>query len=108
MVQIEVRDNGSGMTEQVRNSLLSHFLQPNQKEQVWGNMVHSIVQGTKGNIVVQSKIGEGSSFIQIPYEHRTLNTMKVSKSIEIQFERRSQKTILIVDDNDDVRNILIG
>ena len=109
MVQIEVRDNGSGMTEQVRNSLFEPFFTTKSEGTGLGlTMVHSIVQGTKGNIVVQSKIGEGSSFIiQIPYDHRTLDTMKVSKFIEIQFERRSQKTILIVDDNDDVRNILV-
>ena len=109
MVQIEVRDNGSGMTEQVRNSLFEPFFTTKSEGTGLGlTMVHSIVQGTKGNIVVQSKIGEGSSFIiQIPYDHRTLDTMKVSKSMEIQVERRNQKTILIVDDNDDVRNILI-
>lgn len=108
MVQIEVRDNGSGMTEQVQNSLFEPFFTTKSEGTGLGlTMVHSIVQGTKGNIVVQSKIGEGSSFvIQIPYDHRTLETMQVSKSIEIQFERRSEKTILIVDDNDDVRSIL--
>ena len=35
MVQIEVRDNGSGMTEQVRNNSFEPFLQPNQKELGW-------------------------------------------------------------------------
>ena len=109
MVQIEVRDNGSGMTEQVRDSLFEPFFTTKSEGTGLGlTMVHSIVQGAKGKIVVKSKIGEGSSLvIQIPYDHRNLETIQILKSIDIQENRRSHKTILIVDDNDEVRNILV-
>ena len=94
MVQIEVRDNGSGMTEQVRESLFEPFFTTKLEGTGLGlTMVYSIVQGVQGNIVVQSKREKGSSFvIQIPYDHYSERIQR-SKHIDIQVARRSEKHI---------------
>ena len=53
MVQIEVRDNGSGMTEQVRNSLFEPFFTTKSEGTGLGlTMVHSIVQGVRREILL--------------------------------------------------------
>jgi signal transduction histidine kinase len=108
IVQIEVRDDGIGMTPEVQQKLFEPFFTTKSEGTGLGlTMVHSIVQEAKGEIFVDSHDGEGSYFIiQFPYNQHMIKAQKISEHPNV-YKERGHKTILVVDDNNDVRNMIL-
>jgi two-component system NtrC family sensor kinase len=74
-LQIEVRDNGAGMSPQVLSGLFEPFFTTKEGGHSLGlglAVAHSIVQRHWGEIKVESELGLGSTFtIQLPRGSRT-------------------------------------
>jgi PAS domain S-box-containing protein len=103
-VAIQVRDNGCGMDDGVR----SHIFDPFYTTKFTGRGLGlaaalGIVRGHKGGIRIESEPGRGTMFEVLlpagaPHEAE-------SKAPEIERELRGAGAVLVVDDEDLVRNI---
>jgi two-component system NtrC family sensor kinase len=72
---IEVIDNGSGIPEPMMKHMfeLFHSTKGNRGTGIGLAVARKIVEEHEGSIVVQSRVGEGSTFtIRLPVEHETL------------------------------------
>ena len=66
MVEIHIKDNGSGIPDNVISKIYDPFFTTKQLGKGTGlglNLVHRIITGHNGTISVYSKIGEGTTFI---------------------------------------------
>ena len=104
-VKFEVRDTGIGLSQEQKNKLFEAFSQADgSTTRKYGgtglglSISKQLVDLMDGEISVESEVGVGSSFIfEIPLEKRE------EKS---SFNTFSDKTILIVDDNETWHNII--
>ncbi|NGZ10387.1 MAG: response regulator [Nitrospira sp. LK70] len=107
-VLLSVCDNGSGMSDDV----LSHIFEPffTTKDTGKGTglglaTVYGIVQQSRGHIDVSSKVGQGTTFrVYLPVV-KEAPTKPSSPSI--QPATKGHETILIVEDHDTVRNMIV-
>jgi signal transduction histidine kinase/CheY-like chemotaxis protein len=97
-VEMVVSDTGHGMSPQTLRRIFDPFFTTKEKGQGTGMglaVVHGIVKNFKGEIAVQSKIGEGTAFRVL------LPTVKQAKATEMTMEHSIPKgfeRILFVDD----------
>jgi signal transduction histidine kinase/DNA-binding response OmpR family regulator len=126
-VIMSIKDTGIGIPEKDIDKIFERFYQANNTNgDSYGgtglglNIVKEYIELHKGNISVKSKLGEGSEFIvKIPLDQYLAELDKKSsiellESIEektsIKSENntisRANETILIVEDNKDLRNYL--
>ena len=105
---LRVVDNGIGMTEDVRQRCLEPFF--TTKGQTGSGMglamVYGIVQRHKGQIAVESAVGEGTAVvIELPVEQAGGN--KVEPATAAEAAQRGRQ-ILVVEDEAPLREILRG
>ena len=102
---LEVADTGTGMTEEVRNRCLEPFF-TTKGERGTGlglSMVYGILQRHQGTIDIQSKPGQGTTFIlSLPIAVETQPPAKTDSAPSVLRPLR----VLLVDDEDLVRRIL--
>jgi len=102
---IEVKDAGTGMSEEVRRRCLEPFFST-KGERGTGlglAMVFGIVQRHQGSIDIQSKVGEGTTFIiRLPLYQET--GLAADNAPNIISSHRMH--ILVVDDEPQVRQVL--
>jgi PAS domain S-box-containing protein len=105
-VQLVVRDNGTGMTDDV----LSHIFEPffTTKETGKGTglglaVVYGIVQQNKGSIRVESRVGIGTTF-KLYFPVADAPVPKINEVQPIASSENSE-TILLVEDESGVRKI---
>lgn len=104
-VNIEVKDNGIGMSEEVLAKVFSPFFSTKRKSGsgIGLNICYEIIKSYNGYIHVKSKIGEGTTFtIQLPKTDEVKNDTEIIMDDNIEF----QGNILIIDDNAQIRNIV--
>ncbi|MDF0665416.1 MAG: response regulator [Nitrospira sp.] len=107
-VLLSVHDSGSGMSEDV----LSHIFEPffTTKDAGKGTglglaTVYGVVKQSRGHIAVSSKVGQGTTFrVYLPVV-KEAPTKPSSPSI--QPATKGHETILIVEDHDTVRNMIV-
>ncbi len=97
---VSVSDTGIGMTKEVQKEIFDPFFTTKEKGKGTGlglSTVFGIVKQHKGNILVYSEIGKGSTFkIYLPY----LENEELIQDTEIEIkDLRGTESILIVDDN---------
>ena len=106
---MSIHDTGSGMDEQTCAKIFEPFFSTKQDCGGSGlglSTVHGIVKQSKGDISVKSKVGEGTTFsVFLP------KAEAFSKEISAHANRRKllsgTETILVVDDNDMVRETTV-
>jgi len=97
-VEMVVSDTGHGMSPQTLRRIFDPFFTTKEKGQGTGMglaVVHGIVKNYKGEIAVQSTVGEGTTFRVL------LPTVKETEATELKMEHaisRGRERILFVDD----------
>jgi two-component system, sporulation sensor kinase E len=62
MVSLKIKDNGIGMTEEIKNKLFTPFFTTKEKGTGLGlSTVKKIVQAHKGEIEIDSQLGKGTT-----------------------------------------------
>jgi signal transduction histidine kinase len=105
---IEVCDSGSGMSDEVKQRLFEpYFTTKNEAGTGLGlSTVNAIVTKLGGAIQVFSAVGEGTLFrIVLPLAANTTSYVGATGS-ELAVTRGTGERILIIDDEDAVRNVL--
>ncbi|UNC91464.1 PAS domain-containing hybrid sensor histidine kinase/response regulator [Candidatus Contubernalis alkaliaceticus] len=102
-IKISIEDNGPGISVQNVKKIFDPFFSTKIKGSGLGLATsYSIIKNHDGCIVVESEVGKGSTFnIYLPAV--TKHEMKKNESDEVIY---GQGKILVVDDEDDVRNTI--
>ena len=105
---LAVRDNGEGMSREVRQNVFDPFFTTKEKSHNSGMglaIVYGIVQQNNGHIELESRSGEGSTFhVYLPAE---VEEEPVQKDTETPGELpRGSETVLLVEDEDSVRDLV--
>lgn len=102
-----VSDSGIGIPPEKQEAVFDRFVQLTQKKRVNAgtglglSIVKGLVGLLGGEIHVESEVGKGSTFkFSIPYVTAGINTKKVKKEAPVNFINNSDKTILIVEDDE--------
>jgi len=106
-LEMNVEDNGEGMSEQVKRRLFEPFFSTEEDGKGTGlglAMVYGTVKGHGGVVKVYSEVGRGSFFkVLLPLKK---DSLPISVSI---FEKKTalgSGTVLVVDDEDIIRGLL--
>jgi two-component system, cell cycle sensor histidine kinase and response regulator CckA len=104
-IELEVRDNGEGMTEEVAARVFEPFFttkEPGRGTGLGLATVFGIVGQAGGTITVESAIAKGTSFtVVLPATSRSTD----ARSLKEQEEARGNETILVVEDDAHVRRL---
>ena len=106
-IQLSVTDDGSGITEEVKSKIFEPFFttkEPGKGTGLGLATVYGIVEQSGGHISVSSEIGQGTSFkIHLPMVVE--EAQSVSLKVDIDKLPRGSETILVVEDEDIVRDL---
>jgi len=109
-VCLEISDTGMGMDRDTLEHIFEPFFTTKEIGKGTGlglSVVYGIVKEHKGWIEVQSEIGKGSIFkIYFPAISKLERTISEDKMFNAEFKSGKGETILIVEDNEDVLDIL--
>lgn len=123
-LQIIVSDTGCGMTEDEREKIFQKFYQADSngtKTQGWGvglSVVKQLVESHNGIITVESQYGKGSVFtvilevtnLRVPVTDGQKQHLSIEESLfvsdELEVNNSHTNTIMVVEDNDDMRHYL--
>ena len=108
-LELEVTDTGHGMDDEILKKAFDPYFTTKEIGKGTGfglALVHAIVEEHGGHIKVKSRVGQGSSFfIYLPViEDRDVNPPEDIKN-EIKYKGGSER-IMVVDDEEDIREIL--
>ncbi len=102
-IAVEIRDNGIGMSEEVRKKCLEPFFTTKGANGtgLGLSMVYGVVQRHEGNIDIISEEGKGTTFlITLPIQIQYKTIQKEDDSIDEALEQKLN--ILVVDDKEQV------
>jgi signal transduction histidine kinase/CheY-like chemotaxis protein len=102
-----VSDTGVGMDEETRQNVFNPFFTTKEVDKGTGlglSVTYGIIKQHSGYIDVESKEGEGTTFnIYLPITEKEI---KAKKAVESQTISKGTETILVIEDNEDVRKLL--
>jgi len=112
-VCVEVRDSGVGMDMAVKDRLFEPFFSTKQNGAASGkgtglglSTVYGIMEQSKGGLKVMSQQGRGASFIAYFPRCDEDWTRHAPDRVETKAPRRPSETVLVVEDEDNVRNLV--
>ncbi len=107
-VLISIKDNGIGMNEITLRRIFEPFFTTKEQGKGTGlglSTVYGIVKQTGGHISVESTPGHGTTFtVYLPREEGDKPIVSSIDSSEQTIQQNGKGCILLVDDNDSVRN----
>lgn len=105
-VELRVLDTGSGMDENTRLRVFEPFFSSKRKEKGSGlglSTVYGIVKQNRGEITLESRVGEGTTIsIIFPAVEELLTEISSHNPVP----SKGSETILLVEDEDGVRNLI--
>jgi signal transduction histidine kinase len=104
-VLYQVKDTGSGMSEEVRRQCLEPWFttKGDQGTGLGLSVVYGVIQRHGGSIDIKSKVGRGTTFtIRLPEQ---LETADVAEAPTVSTKVRSLR-VLVVDDDQQVRQVV--
>jgi len=109
-VGLYIADTGVGMDQKTQAHIFDPFFTTKEITKGTGlglSTVYGIVKQNRGSIKVDSEIGQGTTFkIYLPQVTDTFPKRKV-KSVPISSEIQGKETILVVEDNDSLRSVVV-
>jgi len=111
MVALKVGDTGTGITDEVLPHIFEPFFTTKELGQGTGlglAMVQGIVRQSGGSTSVDSHPGVGTTFTVLLPRGRVMAGFPAAPPLPPPVPTGSYEAVLIVDDNDDVRNLLVG
>jgi signal transduction histidine kinase/ActR/RegA family two-component response regulator len=105
-VQLSISDTGAGMEEEVQKHIFEPFFSTKGESGIGLGLatVYGIVNQHKGDILVYSELGVGTSFkVYLPLSEVEL--VKNSKVRTIQSDYKGTETILVTEDNEQVMEL---
>lgn len=106
-VLLTVSDTGYGLDEETRTRIFEPFFTTKDREQGTGlglATVYGIIKQHNGNVLVQSEPGQGATFkIYLPVSDEIEEKESVAK--ESILKETHRETVLVVEDNDQVRQL---
>jgi two-component system cell cycle sensor histidine kinase/response regulator CckA len=108
-VELRVTDTGQGMEEGVRERIFEPFFTTKKVGEGTGlglSMVFGMVKQSGGNISVTSRPHAGTSFEVLLPRSQESGTDKARRVSETALEVRGSETILLVEDDPDVRGLV--
>jgi CheY-like chemotaxis protein len=107
-VVISIRDTGHGMDKDTLSRIFEPFFTTKEKGKGTGlglSTVYGIVKQSGGYVFAESEVGEGTTFyIYLPRVEDQAATVSAAKSPEN--EKRGSETVLLVEDEDSVRELV--
>ena len=107
-VMLAISDTGSGMTDEIKAQVFDPFFTTKVEGKGTGlglSTVYGIVKQSGGNIWVYSEPGKGTAF-KIYLPRVTEKADKLVDKAEISDAPRGTETVLVVEDEDGVRNLV--
>ncbi len=107
-VQLQVADDGCGMSRKTIEKIFEPFFSTKYSGRGLGmSAVQGIVRRHGGNLSVQSTPGEGTTFrLALPASSREVAEPAEPPQQEVRAFNKTCRSILVVDDEEDVRDIL--
>ena len=103
-VRIEVRDSGSGMTDEVKSRAVEPFFSTKEVGQGTGlglSMVYGFVRQSGGHLVLNSRVGEGTTIeLYLPCTDAAAEDRRNFASSEKLPSGRGERVLLCEDDKD--------
>ena len=106
---IEVRDTGSGMTQEVMNRIFEPFYTTKERDKGTGlglSMVFGFIKQSGGHVTVSSEPGVGTTF-RLFLPRATEEPAMIQDDAKEQLIRGGDETILAVEDNDALRRVIV-
>lgn len=108
-VLLEVRDNGEGMTKEIQKEIFKPFFTTKVRDKGTGlglATVYGIVKQHNGSICVESEVGQGTRFsIYFPATEEEVGESVPALPTKDTL-REATETILVVDDDESIRNMV--
>lgn len=109
LVRLNVKDNGCGMTEEVKSHLFEPFFttkEPGKGTGLGLSTVFGIVKQSGGDIEVKSEPGKGTVFsLYFPYSEPGPEAEVADKSVHAAVGASGRETILYVEDEESLRRL---
>ena len=105
-VHLSITDTGIGMSPQIKDQIFEPFFTTKGSKSGTGlglPTAYGIIKNHGGHILVDSELGKGSTF-QVYLPGVKIKT-KVSKKLKIEVPQRGEETILLIDDEEIIREI---
>lgn len=106
-VLISVIDDGPGIEDEIKQYIFEPFFTTKEMGQGTGlglSVAYGIIKQHDGEIICESQVGSGTTFkIFLPRVDKPVEEVKHE---EVQEDQRGEETILLVEDDDEVREVL--
>ena len=107
LIELEIRDDGCGMTEEVAQRAFEPFFTTRSKAGGNGlglSMVYGFVKSSRGSILIDSEQGEGTS-VRI-YLPRSMESILLKNKPALTVPRGRGETVLVVEDQQELLDIV--